>query len=150
MNIKDQLTELMHNVAEDIKNRWDFYRHAAYLKRRGWSEEQYQQYEDPDRNIRATRVKDYYQGYPYYVGFESSRGDPWTRYGTWLDAYQAIEEWCKENTEEKWRSDILRVFKAASTSHEWELNDIGGGDVLFFAFKNVNDAFVFKLKWGGE
>lgn len=144
------IKNILVNLKASLKERWDFYRHAAYLKDKGWTEEQYQNYEDSDRNIRATRVKDYYHGYPYTVVFESSRGDPWTRYDTWIDAYDGIQKWCKENCQEKWRSDILRVFKAPSTSNEWELNDIGGGDALFFAFKNVNDAFVFKLKWGGS
>ncbi len=146
----DDVRRLIDNVAESMKGRWDFYRHAAYLKKKGWTEEEFQKYEDPDRNIRATRIKDYYHGYPYFCVFESSRGDPWTRYNTWLDAYQAMEEWCKENCDSKWRTDIHRVFRAVSTNNEWELNDLGGGDALFFAFKDVNDAFMFKLKWGGE
>jgi len=146
----DDVRKLIDLVSESLKGRWDFYRHAAYLKNKGWTEEEYQNYEDPDRNIRCSRIKDYYHGYPYTVVFESSRGDPWTRYDTWIDAYNAIQEWCKENSQEKWRCDILRVFKAPSTNNEWTLNDIGGGDALFFAFKNANDAFMFKLKWGGE
>jgi hypothetical protein len=144
------IKNIIVNLKASLRERWHFYQHAAYLKNKGWTEEEYQNYEDPDRNVRATRVKDYYRGYPHTVVFESSRGDPWTRYDSWIDAYSAIQEWCKENNQEKWRSDILRVFKAPSTNNEWELNDIGGGDALFFAFKNVNDAFVFKLKWGGE
>ena len=46
-----------------------------------------------------------------------------------------------------WRTDIHRVIK-----DYWgnlELNDIGGSDALFFAFKNQEDCFMFKLKWGG-
>lgn len=134
-------------LTNDLKGRWDFYRHAAHLKKKGWTEEQYQDYNDPDRNQRATRIKDYYHGYSYIVVFESSQGDPWTRYDTWIDAYNAIETWCKENCKDKWRTDIHRVIK--DYWGHWTMNDIGGGDVLFFAFKSEEDCFMFKLKWGG-
>jgi len=144
----DDVRRLIDKVADDMKGRWDFYRHAAYLKKKGWTEEEFQKYEDPDRNISASRIKDYYHGYPYIVVFTTSRGDPWTRYLDWLTAYSAIETWCKENCEDKWRTDIHRVIQ--DYWGNWEMNDIGGGDALFFAFKDVNDAFMFKLKWGGE
>jgi hypothetical protein len=143
------IRNLIDKVTEDLKGRWDFYRHAAYLKKRGWTEDEYNKFEDPNVNYRAPRIKDYYQGYPYVVVFESTRGDPWTRYDTWIDAYQAIETWCKENCKGKWRSDIHRVFKAPSTGNEWYQNDLGGTDALFFVFKDQEDCFMFKLKWGG-
>lgn len=138
---------IITNLTDSLKSKWDFYRHAAFLKKKGWTEEAYQKQTDPDYNYRATRIKDCYHGYYYIVVFESSHGDPWTRYDTWIDAYAAVEEWCKENCEDKWRTDIHRVIK--DYWGNWELNDIAGGDVLFFAFKNDNDAFMFKLKWGG-
>lgn len=141
------IQNLIDNVTDSLKDRWDFYRHAAYLKKRGWTEEQYQRYEDPDKNDRANSIKDYYHGYAYFTTFESSRGDPWTRYPSWIDGYDAIQSWCKENCKDKWRTDIHRVIK--DYCGNWQLNDVGGGDVLFFAFKSQEDCFMFKLKWGG-
>lgn len=138
---------IIKKVIDELKIRWDLYRHAAFMKKTGWTEEQYRNFTDPDRNTRAGRVKDYYHGYTHIVTFESSRGDPWTRYLNWLEAYNALEEWCKENCKDKWRTDIHRVIK--DYCGEWTLNDIGGGDVLFFAFKSQEDCFMFKLKWGG-
>ena len=138
---------LIDNVTENLKGRWDFYRHAAYLKKTGWTEDQYQHFKDPDQNQRADRIKDYYHGYAHIIVFESSQGDPWTRYPSWVQAYNAIQEWCHLNCDSKFRSDIHRVIKDCWGN--WELNDIGGSDALFFVFKNVNDAFMFKLKWGG-
>jgi hypothetical protein len=149
MKISD-IRRIIDNVTAEIQNRLEFRRHAAYLKKQGWTEEQYQDINDPDRNIRASRIKDYYHGYPYFVVFESSRGDPWTRYPTWIDAYNAIQLWCRETCQDKWRSDIHRVIRAPATANQWELNDIGGGDALFFAFKSQEDCFIFRLKWGGE
>ena len=138
---------MIKEAIKDLKSRWDFYRHAAYLKKMGWTEEQYQDVNDPDKNLRASRVKDYYHGYPYIVIFESSQGDPWTRYPSWIDAYTAINTSCKENCAGKWQTDIHRAMK--DYWDNWVLNDIGGRDVLFFAFKDINDACMFKLKWGG-
>lgn len=139
--------KIINDMTTNLKNKWSFYRHAAYLKKMDWTEEQYQDHNDPDRNIRASRIKDYYHGYAYIVVFESSQGDPWTRYPSWIQAYNAIEEWCYENCKEKWRTDIHRVIK--NYWGDWEQNDLGGGDALFFAFKSQEDAFMFKLTWGG-
>jgi hypothetical protein len=145
--VKKQLDELMKNVAEDLKGRWDFYRHAAYLKKRGWTEEEFQDYEDPDRNIRATRLRDYYRGYPYKHGFTSTQTLPWTKFSNWMDCYEEMNAWCKSNCRAKFRSDILRVIKCPATANEWELNDIGGGDALFYAFKDSRDYTMFLLRW---
>lgn len=145
MKILDQIEELMRNVAEELKGRWDFYRHAAYLKKRGWTEEEYQNYEDPDRNIRAVRIKDYYFGYPYTHAFTTTRTLPWTKFSNWMDCYEEMNRWCKTNCRGKFRSDILRVVK--SPQNDWELNDIGGGDALFYAFKDPKDYTMFLLRW---
>ena len=146
MNSAD-VKNIISNLTDNLKSRWDFYRHAAYLKKMNWTEEHYQDVNDPDKNLRASSIKDYYHGYPHIVTFESSRGDPWTRYPSWIQAYNAIEIWCEENCAGKWQTDIHRVIQ--DYWGNWKMNDIGGGDVLFFAFKDVNDAFMFKLKWGG-
>jgi len=146
MNSAD-VKNIISNLTDNLKGRWDFYRHAAFLKKTGWTEEQYQHFKDPNRDERASRIKDYYHGYPYIVVFESSRGDPWTRYPSWIQAYNAIEMWCEENCKDKFRSDIHRVMQ--DYWGNWELNDIGGIDALFFVFKSQEDCFMFKLKWGG-
>ena len=147
MNLGDQITTLMNNVLEELKGQWDFYRHAAYLKKMGWSESQYQRHNDPGYNDRASKIKDVYSGYPYVHIFTTSRGDPWTRYGSWLEGLSAITDWCDENCSGRWRHDILRVIEHHG---EWEQNEIGGGDALFFAFDSAEDLFFFKLKWGEQ
>ncbi len=143
MKIVDQLGNLCQNVLEELKGRWDFYRHTAYLKKRGWTEEQYQEYNDPRRNPRATKIKDYYHGYPYFYSYQTSRIAPFTLYPTWMDGYQAIKDWCKSNCQGAWRHDILRVYEGQS---ELELNELGG-DALFFAFENERDYTMFILRW---
>ena len=143
----DDIKRLIDNVTESLKGRWDFYRHAAYLKKRGWTEEDYQNYEDPDRNIRAIRIKDYYFGYPYTHAFTSTRTLPWIAFENWMDCYEEMNRWCKVNCRGKFRSDILRVMKEPSTGNEWEINDMGGGDALFYAFKDSRDYTMFCLRW---
>ena len=145
MNVNAQISELMNNVAEDLKSRWDFYRHAAFLKNRGWTEEQYQYNNDPDRNERATAIKDYYHGYNHYHIWTSTRGSPWISYNNWNEGYEAINEWCKANCKDKWRQDILRVYP--DRQGNWYLNEIGGGDSLFYAFKDPKDYTMFILRW---
>ena len=147
MNFTKAVREVINEVRADLAGRFNKFQHDRYLKKRGWTEEQYQNYEDPDRNIRATRVKDYYCGYLHLHSFTSTRTLPWTEFGNWMDCYEEMNCWCKENCRDKFRSDILRVFKAPSTNHEWELNDIGGGDALFYAFKDSKDYTMFCLRW---
>ena len=147
MIVSDKFKEMIQTVVDDLKGRWDFYQHAAYLKKRGWTEEEFQNYEDPDRNIRATKIRDYYHGYPFQHQFTSTQTLPWTKYSNWMDCYDEMNKWCKVNCQGKFRSDILRVIKCPATANEWELNDLGGGDSLFYAFKDSRDFTMFCLRW---
>jgi hypothetical protein len=124
-----------------------------FLKRHGvetWA--QYNRQYDPDINWRASRVKDFYQGYPYWHIFENRNhycyellydyGPGGYRYG-----YFDADDWCEENCKDKFRLDCHRVIKYPSTANQWEMNDLGGGDYIFAAFKNERDFFMFTLKW---
>lgn len=121
-----------------------------------YTEEAYARKFDEDTNQRATRIVDWYAGYPYVVVFVDPLGDIWTKYGDWLQGLAIIEEWCRENTVHCWRSDCHRVIRYGAiglnnaATYEWHLNEIGGLDYMFFAFKDEADALWFKLKWGGE
>lgn len=157
--VKKQIDELMENVRDSLKGRWDFYRHAAYLKKRGWTEDQYQHFEDPDVFRRADAVKDYYHGYEHLYVWENTRGNPWERYNDWSECYNEMINWCKSNCRGKWRQDILRVTRKRmwhnqsdntvryTDDGEWIMNELGGGDCLFFAFKDSRDCTMFLLRW---
>lgn len=159
IDIKHQISEMLTNVADVIRSRWNFHQHAAYLKKRGWSEDQFQYIEDPDRNQRANAVKDYYFGYPRVYVWHNSNGLPWSQYNGWSECYKAMNIWCKENCKAKWRQDILRTSRQISWQRqsddtllqthtdEWVLDDLGGGDCLFYAFKSNKDYVNFLLKW---
>jgi hypothetical protein len=147
------MEQLMHNVLEEMKSHYDFYRHRAYLKKMGWTEEAYQKQTDPDCNLRADRIKDYYHGYKHVHSFTTTRESPFTDYPTWMDAYNTIQKWCWENCQDKFRDDILRAHKQTAIGYDgdcdeqWFVNEIGGGDVLFFAFKSSKDYTLFCLRW---
>lgn len=149
-----------------VKERYQSWKDQRFLKKHGCvSWDQYHFRFDPDVNSRATRVADYYHGYPFVFCAEASNhyayqlladyGPGGTIYG-----YHNIVDWCKANTKQKHRTDILRVFKQHGLSHnpsnntmdwietpEWWINEIGGSDLLFFAFKSEKEYNWFMLRW---
>lgn len=147
MNFTESVRAVIEEVKADLAGRFNKFQHERYLKKRGWTEKEYQQYEDPNCNRRATRLKDYYGGYPHFHAFTSTRTLPWTEFSNWMDCYEQMNQWCDTNCKNKWRSDIHRVINNPATSYEWELNDIGGGDALFYAFEDSKDYTMFLLRW---
>jgi hypothetical protein len=129
---------------KEVFNGW---RKRRFLKKHGCeTQEQYDRRYDPRVNYRASRIKDFYDGYAYISCFESSKSLSET-YGDWLEGLAAMRDWCEENCSQHWRHDIHRVIKNTATSNEYEMNEIGGSDILFFAFENEQDCFLFNLKW---
>ena len=154
----EAIGKVMTAVKQDLKSRWDFYTHAAYLRKMGWTEEAYQRQNDPDVNYRADRLAYFYHGYPHVYVFTTSTCDPFTRFESWTEAYNKIDQWCKEQCKGKTRNDILRVYKQTGLTGthngvdwieepEWFISDVGGGDALIFAFQEDKDYSHFLLKW---
>lgn len=123
------------------------------LKRSGYTSwEQYRRNRDPDLWRVASRVKDFYQGYPYVYCFEDRNhyayellydyGPGGIKYGS-----DDIYDWLDKNATFTSRLDVHRVIKYPSTSNQWEFNDLGGGDYVFAAFKNERDYVHFLLRW---
>jgi hypothetical protein len=115
-----------------------------FLKRHSvetWA--QYNHHYDPDINWRATRVNDFYHGYPYVYCFENHRHDVYY-WDVHLDGIYVLSQWCKDNCKDKFRFDFHRVIKY---HNQWEFNDIGGGDYIFAAFKDEQDFVMFALRW---
>lgn len=132
-------------MIDQIKQRYREWKEQRFLKKHGcetW--EQYHRRYDPDYNIRATRIKDYYHGYPYQHCFENRQHQIyWWDLG--IDGSKEIVDWCEENCEDKFRFDCLRVIK--NYWGKWEVNEISGGDYCFVAFKNKQDFLMFMLRW---
>lgn len=134
------------------------WRHRRYLKKMGWTEEAYRKQTDPDYNIRGDRASTIYHGYNHIHAFTTTRERPFIDYPTWMDAYDEISKWCRQNCQGKFRDDFLRVHKQTGLTQvgdsmewieepEWFINELGGGDVLFFAFKDSKDYTLFLLRW---
>lgn len=143
----------MKNLFSSLREQWDAHLHQRYLRKMGWTERDFTLHNDPDCDRRASNTADYYHGYPHVYIFLTTRGDPWTRFGDWLEGLTEIKEWCHENCTDKWREDILRVSKQTginadgSTEERWFISEIGGGDALFFAFKSEVDYTMFLMRW---
>lgn len=136
-----------------IKARIRKWKAERKLKRSGYTSwEQYRRNRDPDLWPVASRVKDFYRGYPYVYCFEDRNhyayellydyGPGGIRYGN-----DDIYDWLDKNAMFTSRLDVHRVIKYPSTSNQWEFNDLGGGDYVFAAFKNERDYVHFLLRW---
>jgi hypothetical protein len=135
------------NILTPIKEKYHAWKERRFLKRHGvetW--EQYNRQYDPDINWRATRVNDFYHGYPYVYCFENREHEVYY-WDLAVDGTYVVDNWCKENCKGKFRLDCHRVIKYPSTSNRWEFNDLGGGDYIFAAFKNPKDYTWFVLRW---
>ena len=143
----------MKNLFSSLRERWDAHLHQRYLKKMGWTQEAYERRNDPRCDMRANTTKHYFHGYPYVHIYHTTRGEPWTRYGDWIEGLDELRNWCRENCQGHWRDDILRVYKQTAiawdhtTEEEWHINDIGGGDALFVAFDDEQDYVLFLLMW---
>ena len=129
-----------------------------FLKKHGCSTwVQYKREHDPDVIYRANLVNQYYHGYPYLCYFEEA---PPASKVHWQDWLREMRDWCETNCSDKVRYDIHRVIREKGLIHneyddtmiwsdidEFSMNDVGGWDVLFFAFKNEKDYAWFKLRW---
>jgi hypothetical protein len=109
---------------------------------------QYERRYDPDYNMRASKVKDYYHGYPYVYRFDD-RDHTIYFWDLGYDGRYVIKNWCKANLKDKFRIDFLRVWWN-EREQEWEINSLGGGDYIFIAFKDERDMMWFKLRWEGS
>jgi hypothetical protein len=125
-------------------------------KHRVTSWKQYNLQNDHDVIYHATLIKQYYHGYPYLCYFE--RVPPGI--SNWVAWVRQASEWCEKNCLGKSRWDLHRVIRERglirneyddtmiwSEIEEFSMNDVGGHDVLFFAFKNEKDLAWFKLRW---
>lgn len=140
------------NIVRKIKAVYKLYKDRRFLKRHGCTTwKQYYWKNDPRVYLYADRVKDYYKGYKYISLFTSSR-PMYEEYGDWLQGLTAIKDWCDNNCSGHWRCDIHRVIQHTGvfmngSEIEWVMNDIGGHDILFFAFDDDRDYMLFMLRW---
>ena len=134
-------------MIQKLKERWKGYKEKRFLDTHGcktWSE--YEHRYDVDVGYMARWAHTYYHGYPHIWPLEP-HGFNYGMHGVWpyLDSVDKMIEWCERNCQGKWRNDWHRGF----WDHQgnFEFNGIGGGDIMFFAFKEETDYVWFKLRW---
>ena len=121
------------------------------LKRSGYENwRHYKHNNDPDVNKYANHLDDFYYKYPYVYACTNPNhyayellydyGPGGHRYG-----FHEIEDWCSDKIRWNYRVDIHRVWQ--DQWGKYSLNDIGGGDIIFFAFKREQDFTHFLLRW---
>lgn len=130
-------------------NSWKEHR---FLKRHGCSTwKQYHRWYDPDCNMYATKIKDFYKGYLYIHVIDDRSHYCYTVIGEYgpggtLYGYDTILKWCEENLSHKIRADYIRGYKD-DVDGEWNISELGGTDRIFFAFADSKDYTKFLLRW---
>lgn len=134
-------------LIEQLKKRYKDHNERRFLKAHGcktWQD--YERRFDPDIGQLARWAHTFYHGYPYLyqcpnynlVWRSSSVAATFTH-------LQKMTEWCETNCRGKWRNDWLRGFWDSHGNYEF--NEIGGSDTMFFAFKEESDYMWFRLVW---
>lgn len=131
-------------VIKNLKERWKGYKEKRFLENYGcktWRE--YERKYDQDVGFRARWVHTFYHGYPHVLNIEPNGV---AMYGLqYHELCEKMMEWCEQNCKGKWRNDWQR----GNWDHHgnYEINEIGGGDIMFFAFKEEGDYTWFLLRW---
>jgi hypothetical protein len=128
-----------------IKEWYQAWRDRRFLKKHccnNW--EQYLRQTDPDVFYPATRIRDFYHGYPYVYCFEN-RSHQIYQWDLGFDGSAEIVDWTKFYCQGKVRFDGFRCVK--DSQGDWCTNELGGGDYYFAAFKKELDMFNFILRW---
>jgi hypothetical protein len=147
------IEDIMKSIFTRLRAKFDRFLHQRYLEKMGLTEEAYQRKTDSLVNYRALTVSSFYHGYKAVHTFQDAGTAPWSMFDDWLSGLHSIREWCEENCSGKWRDDIHRVIKQTSigvngeTEEHLFMNEIGGRDVVCFAFENDADYLLFLLRW---
>lgn len=135
-------------MIEQLKKRWKGYKEKRFLETHGcktWRE--YERRYDKDIGPMARWAHTFYHGYPYVYPLDPEGWRDMGMHGVipYHDTVEQMVEWCEQNCKGKWRNDWQRGF----WDHQgnYELNGIGGGDIMFFAFKEEGDYVWFTLTW---
>lgn len=135
-------------MIEELKKRWKGYKEKRFLETHGcktWRE--YERRYDKDIGLMARWAHTFYHGYPYVFPLDPDGYRDLHYHGVYpyVDAAEKMQEWCEQNCQGKWRNDWHRGFW--DDQGNYEFNGIGGGDIMFFAFKEESDYVWFTLVW---
>lgn len=132
------------DIIKQLKKRYNGWKEKRFLEAHGcetWR--QYERKHDTDVGYMARWAHTFYHGYNNILPIEPNGV---ALYGLkYHDLVEQMMEWCEQNCQGKWRNDWHRGFWDGHGNYE--LNSIGGGDIMFFAFKEESDYIWFKLTW---
>ena len=121
------------------------------LKKSGYKNwRQYKHNRDPDVNQYCIYLDQFYKGYPYLYSISDYRHYAYHLLadhgpGGRVYGYDEMKDWLDKKIRWNYRVDIHRVW--IDQSGRAELNDIGGSDIIYFAFKREQDFTHFLLRW---
>ena len=142
------MVRIAMGLIDQLKQRYKDHNERRFLKAHGcktWKE--YERRYDPDIGPLARWSHTFYHGYPCIFPFDPSGYRDHGFAGVWPyhDLSDKMIEWCEQNCKGKWRNDWLRGFW--DQNGHYEFNEIAGGDIMFFAFKEESDYVWFRLTW---
>lgn len=135
-------------IIDQLKQRYKDHNARRFLKAHGcktWKE--YERRYDPDIGPFARWAHTFYHGYPH-IYHATDYSVSWKMARSAAMSFPKIDDmvaWCEQNCRGKWRTDWHRGFWDQNGNYEF--NEIGGGDIMFFAFKEESDYVWFKLTW---
>lgn len=133
--------------AEWIQQRIEAILDRRFLRQHGCADwKQFHHRYDPRVNYRASRIRNFYHGYPVFHCFENRQHQAY-HWDVYQSGISQLQEWADANCAGRVRFDFHRVIKDPHGNDEWEVNEIGGGDYIFAAFENPNDYTLFALRW---
>jgi hypothetical protein len=135
----------MIKILRQAKARWRLFNNRRFLSQHNcetWR--QYRYHYDPDYNLRASRVRDKFHGYPYVHRFADHKHEVYY-WDVHIDGIYVLSQWCDRHLQDKYRFDVLRVIQ--DWDGEWSESVIGDGDFVFAGFKNPKDYTHFMLRW---
>ena len=143
-----------------LRARYRRWRAERKLKKSGYdSWAMYRHNRDPHVCRHANSVNvfyktDYEDGYKFVYVIEDRDHHAYkTLYdygpGGYRYGFHDIGDWCESHCRFRHRVDCHRVLKNDNWwgNGEYEMNGIGGGDYLFFAFMDERDYTLFLLRW---
>ena len=137
---------IFQKICRKIKARIKLFKDRRFLSKNNCSTwTAYYRKTDYRINNFADSVDEYYLGYSKVAIFETI--EPFKVNGKhWEEGLNEARKWCDKNCKHYWRTDFHRVYRNTFLD-EWRLNELGGHDILVFAFESEKDYVWFRLKW---
>ena len=113
------------------------------------SQREWEAWYDQNVNYRATKIRDMFKNFKHVIIVNTDKFVDHAEPFAWVPCKDARQYfWPARPLGENcvWRFE--RVINCPATAWEWEINEIGGEDMIFVATNNERDAVMIALKYG--